>query len=114
MFVDLAHPLYLIFGSIVLGYVAFMVARWLARWLGKREDAQFVMLLGMIVTTVGFAISFKLSVLLALLAQASLVLGATFTVVNTLETGTGSLRPSPHPAASPATRFRLGTVQRPR
>ena len=63
-----AHPLYLIAGSIVLGYVAFMIARWLARWLGKREDAQFVMLLGLIVTTVGFAISFKLSVLLALLA----------------------------------------------
>ena len=63
-----AHPLYLIFGSILLGYLAFMIARWLARWLGKREDAQFVMLLGLIVTTVGFAISFKLSVLLALLA----------------------------------------------
>ena len=64
----LAHPLYLIVGSVALGYVAFMIARWLARWLGKREDAQFVMLLGLIVTTVGFAISFKLSVLLALLA----------------------------------------------
>jgi Kef-type K+ transport system membrane component KefB len=63
-----AHPLYLIFGSIVLGYFAFMIARWLARWLGKREDAQFVMLLGLIVTTVGVAISFKFSVLLALLA----------------------------------------------
>jgi Kef-type K+ transport system membrane component KefB len=63
-----AHPVYLIFGSIALGYVAFMLARWLARWLGKREDAQFVMLLGLIVATVGFAISFKLSVLLALLA----------------------------------------------
>jgi Kef-type K+ transport system membrane component KefB len=65
---SLAHPLYLIVGSVALGYVAFMLARWLARWLGKREDAQFVMLLGLIVTTVGFAISFKLSVLLALLA----------------------------------------------
>ena len=63
-----AHPLYLIFGSIVVGYFAFMIARWLARWLGKREDAQFVVLLGLIVTTVGVAISFKFSVLLALLA----------------------------------------------
>jgi Kef-type K+ transport system membrane component KefB len=62
------HPLYLIVGSSGLGYAAFLAARTLARWLGKREDSQFVMLLGLIVVTVGCAISFKLSVLLALLA----------------------------------------------
>jgi Kef-type K+ transport system membrane component KefB len=64
----LAHPLYLIAGSTGLGFLAFLAARTFARWLGKREDAQFVMLLGLIVATVGSAISFKLSVLLALLA----------------------------------------------
>src|SRR5258706_2775633 len=64
----LSHPLYLISGSTGLGYVAFMAARTLARWLGKREDSQFGILLGLIVGTVGCAISFKLSVLLALLA----------------------------------------------
>jgi Kef-type K+ transport system membrane component KefB len=63
-----SHPLYLIVGSSGLGYVAFMAARTLARWLGKREDSQFGMLLGLIVGTVGCAISFKLSVLLALLS----------------------------------------------
>ena len=63
-----SHPLYLIVGSSGLGYVAFIVARTLARWLGKREDSQFGMLLGVIVGTVGCAISFNLSVLLALLA----------------------------------------------
>jgi Kef-type K+ transport system membrane component KefB len=63
-----AHPLYLIAGSAGLGYLAFIAARTLARWLGKREDSQFGMLLGLIVGTVGCAISFKLSVLLALLA----------------------------------------------
>jgi Kef-type K+ transport system membrane component KefB len=63
-----SHPLYLIVGSAGLGYLAFIVARTLARWLGKREDSQFGMLLGLIVGTVGCAISFKLSVLLALLA----------------------------------------------
>ena len=63
-----SHPLYLIAGSAGLGYVAFIAARTLARWLGKREDIQFVMLLGLIVGTVGCAISFKLSVLLALLS----------------------------------------------
>jgi len=62
------HPLYLIAGSAGLGYLAFFAARTLARWLGKREDSQFGMLLGLIVGTVGCAISFKLSVLLALLA----------------------------------------------
>ena len=62
------HPLYLIAGSSGLGYAAFLAARTLARWLGKREDGQFGMLLGLIVATVGCSISFKLSVLLALLA----------------------------------------------
>ena len=62
------HPLYLIAGSVGVGFLAFLAARTLARWLGKREDSQFVMLLGLIVATVGCAISFKLSVLLALLA----------------------------------------------
>jgi Kef-type K+ transport system membrane component KefB len=63
-----AHPVYLIVGSVALGYLAFLLARGLARWLGKNEDAQFAILIGLIVATVGFAISFKLSVLLALLA----------------------------------------------
>lgn len=69
----LVHPLYLIAGSLGLGYLAFVLARLLARWLGKREDIQFIMLIGLIVATVGFAISFKLSVLLALLAFGVLV-----------------------------------------
>jgi len=64
----LLHPLYLIAGSAALGYLAYMLARWMARWFGKREDIQFIMLLGLIVATVGLAISYKLSVLLALLA----------------------------------------------
>jgi len=63
----LLHPLYLIAGSAALGYLAYVVARWLARWFGKREDIQFIMLLGLIVATVGLAISYKFSVLLALL-----------------------------------------------
>lgn len=64
----LLHPLYLIAGSAALGYLAYVMARWMARWFGKREDIQFIMLLGLIVATVGLAISYKLSVLLALLA----------------------------------------------
>jgi len=64
----LIHPLYLIVGSLALGYLAFYVARIFARWLGKHEERQFVLLLGLIVATVGVAVSFKFSVLLALLA----------------------------------------------
>jgi Kef-type K+ transport system membrane component KefB len=64
----LLHPLYLIAGSAALGYLAYVVARWMARWFGKREDIQFIMLLGLIVATVGLAISYKFSVLLALLS----------------------------------------------
>ena len=64
----LLHPLYLIAGSAALGYLAYVVARWLARWFGKREDIQFIMLLGLIVATVGLAVSYKFSVLLALLS----------------------------------------------
>jgi Kef-type K+ transport system membrane component KefB len=67
------HPLYLISGSLGLGYLAFLVARLLARLLGKHEDIQFIMLIGLIVATVGCAISFRLSVLLALLAFGVLV-----------------------------------------
>ena len=64
----LLHPLYLIAGSAALGYLAFVVGRLLARWFGKREDIQFIMLLGLIVATVGLALSYKFSVVLALLA----------------------------------------------
>ncbi|HWH49500.1 MAG TPA: cation:proton antiporter [Burkholderiales bacterium] len=62
------QPLYLIAGSVALGYLAFVVGRWLARWFGKREDIQFIMLLGLIVATVGLALSYKFSVVLSLLA----------------------------------------------
>jgi Kef-type K+ transport system membrane component KefB len=61
------HPLYLLFGSLVLGYVACGCALALARWLGKDAERQTVMLLGIVVFTVGAAHVLKLSVLLALL-----------------------------------------------
>ena len=66
--VMLSHPLYLLAGSLLLGYAAGGAAILLARWLGKREELQLVMLLGLIVVAVGSAAALKLSVLLALLA----------------------------------------------
>jgi Kef-type K+ transport system membrane component KefB len=62
-----AHPLYLVAGSSVLGLAAAIGAIQLGRLLGPRNDRQFVMLVAIIVLTVGVAGFLKLSVLLALL-----------------------------------------------
>ena len=61
------HPLYLLAGSTLLGMAGGHAAIRLGRWLGKRDDRQFVMLVGLIILTVGCAVLLKLSVLLALL-----------------------------------------------
>ena len=66
-----ARALWLIAGSFLLGYVAFLLMTLLARWLGKSPVPQFVLAVGIIVATVGAAQVGHLSVLLALL-----VLGA--------------------------------------
>jgi len=63
--------LWLIAGSTLLGFAAFHVMALIARWLGKSPVPQFLLAVGMIVTTVGAAQLGRLSVLLALL-----VLGA--------------------------------------
>jgi Kef-type K+ transport system membrane component KefB len=66
--VVLLHPVYLLAGSLLLGWLASVLVLLLARWLGKREDLQFVLLVGVILLTVGCAVMLKLSVLIALLA----------------------------------------------
>jgi Kef-type K+ transport system membrane component KefB len=62
----LTHPLYLLLGSTWLGLVGALVMLWLARWLGKREERQFVLLVAMVVITVGIAYGLRLSVMLSL------------------------------------------------
>jgi Kef-type K+ transport system membrane component KefB len=63
----LLQPLYVMLGSLLTGIVvSFFVLRF-AAWLGKREDRQFIMLVGMIVLTAGLTRSLNLSVLVALL-----------------------------------------------
>lgn len=62
------HPVYLLLGSVALGFVANHIAKVLARWLRKHERHHFMLLLGLIIITVGCATVFKLSVVLALLA----------------------------------------------
>jgi Kef-type K+ transport system membrane component KefB len=62
------HPLYLLLGSMALGYLFSLVLVWLARWLGKREDLQFILLVAMVLLTIGVAKALELSMLIALLA----------------------------------------------
>lgn len=62
------HPLYLFFGSVLLGWAASRILIWLGRWLGRDGQAHLILMLALIAATVGMAIMFKLSALIALLA----------------------------------------------
>jgi len=62
------HPVYLLGGSLVLGYTASWAALLLSRWVGKHAERHFVLLLALVVLAIGAARMFGLSVLLALLA----------------------------------------------
>jgi Kef-type K+ transport system membrane component KefB len=63
----LLHPLYLLAGSLLLGYGASLAAVALARGFGKPDRWHFVAMLALVVVTVGFARMLELSVVLALL-----------------------------------------------
>lgn len=63
----LLHPLYLLWGSVVAGYVACLAMLRMAAWLGKSEERQFILLVGMVVVAVGLAHALKLSVSLTLI-----------------------------------------------
>jgi Kef-type K+ transport system membrane component KefB len=63
----LMHPVYLLAGSLVVGYAAGRAAVALGRWLGKSERGHFVVTLALIVVTVGLTRMLDLSVVLALL-----------------------------------------------
>ena len=62
------HPVYLLGGSLILGYLASAVTILLSRWIGKHAERQLVMLLALIVLTIGAARMLEFSVLLSLLA----------------------------------------------
>lgn len=62
------HPVYLLGGSLALGFAASALAIVLSRWLGQRAERQFALVLALIVLTIGAARMLELSVLLALLA----------------------------------------------
>jgi Kef-type K+ transport system membrane component KefB len=64
----LLHPLYVLAGSLAVGYLACGLLLQLARWVGKREERQFVLLIALVVLAIGVAHSLNLSVPLAVLA----------------------------------------------
>jgi len=64
----LLHPMYLLFGAALLGYLACRLMLWLARWLGKREDRQFVLLVAAVILLVGLARAVEVTVVVALLS----------------------------------------------
>jgi Kef-type K+ transport system membrane component KefB len=64
----LLHPAYLFLGSLALGAMMARLARWIARAVDKTKDVHFTLIAGLVVSAVGLAVMFKLSVILALLA----------------------------------------------
>ncbi len=63
----LLHPLYLLWGSLLAGWLACMLMLRLAAWLGKSEERQFVLMVAMVVVSVGLAHALQLSVSLTLI-----------------------------------------------
>lgn len=61
------HPIYILGGSALVGFIASLALLWLAGWVGKREDRQFILLVALVVLTVGAARSFNLSVMVTLI-----------------------------------------------
>ncbi len=62
------HPLYLLSGSFLAGLAGCILLLGAARWIGKREDRQFILLVAFIVTAVGVARSLNLPVVVTLIA----------------------------------------------
>jgi hypothetical protein len=61
------HPLYLLSGAALLGFAGSQLLLALAKWLGKREDRQFILLIALVVLVVGCARALNLPVVVALL-----------------------------------------------
>jgi MFS family permease len=63
----LLHPVYLLCGALFLAFAACLLMLALAGWLGKREDRQFILLVGLVVLLVGIARSTGITVAVAML-----------------------------------------------
>jgi Kef-type K+ transport system membrane component KefB len=62
------HPLYLLAGAGVLGFFGCQLLLGIARWLGKREDRQFILMVALVVLMVGCARALHVPVVVTLLA----------------------------------------------
>ncbi len=62
------HPLYLLAGAGLLGFAGCQLLLGIAKWLGKREDRQFILLVALVVLVVGCARALNVPVVVALLA----------------------------------------------
>jgi Kef-type K+ transport system membrane component KefB len=69
----LLHPIYVFAGAAGLGYVASRVLLLLARWMGKNEDRQFVLVVSLVVLTIGVAHNLNFSVAVTLVTFGLLV-----------------------------------------
>lgn len=62
-----AQPLYLLVGSVLLGYLFYVVTAQLARFVGKNATQQFILMLATVILAIGIAKNFNLSIMLTLL-----------------------------------------------
>lgn len=61
------HPVYLLSGALLVAFLACALMLGAARWIGKREDRQFILLVAFIVLAVGAARTFNLPVVVTLI-----------------------------------------------
>lgn len=62
-----SHSLYRVLGSILLSLIIFTIVKYLARFIGKHKENQFVLLVGSIILTTALAQNLNFSILLSLL-----------------------------------------------
>lgn len=60
------HPLYVFAGAALAGWMASVLLRLLARWVGKDRERQFILIASVVVIAIGLAHSLKLSVAVTL------------------------------------------------
>ena len=61
------HPMYLLAGAALLGFIGSQLLLGFAKWLGKREDRQFILLVAVVVLEVGIARALNIPVVVGLL-----------------------------------------------
>ena len=63
----LAQPLYLLVGSVVLGYLFYLATAQLARFVGKNATQQFILMLATVMLAIGTAKNLNLSIMITLI-----------------------------------------------